>query len=191
MNSKVKQLTINYEQTDKKEEVLKRILPILLLFSFVWLNLYKGFGEISSFSDPKSGLETWSYVILTLIFSGGISYLVFELLFFVYRFLLGFSIYTFMIPKQIFKNRFRFWMIIRNMLLGAVNNLCFFFPYISHYIVIFDMLLTMLLIVCVYFSLKRKYVNELVGHLLFRALVMWIAIYEAVSVLVFVVRVLI
>ena len=157
MNNAVKQLTINYGHTDRKEEVLKRLLPILLLLSFVWLNLYTGISGISLISVSSLDVsETWVYVALSLLFSGGISYLVFELLFFVYRFLLGFSIYSFMIPKQVFQNRFRLWFILRNVLLGVLYNLCFFFPYIAIYISVFDMILTMLVVICLYFNLTEK-----------------------------------
>ena len=191
MNSPIKQLTINYEHTDAKEEFLKKLLPVLLFLSFVWLNLYTELAQAVAISvNYSTGSYSLTYVILELLFLSAISYLVFELVFFVYKFLIRFSIYTFMIPRQVLQNRFRLWMIVRNVLLGIIFNLRFFYPYIAIYLSIFDVLFTMLFAVCVYFNLAKKYVDPLVGHFLFRALSVWIAIYEGIEVLFLVLRVL-
>lgn len=191
MNAPIKQLTINYELTNKREEVLKKLLPVLLFLSFVWLNFYTEIAQsVANSVNYSAGSYFLAYLILNLLFWGAISYLVFELIFFIYQFLIKFSIYTFMIPRQVLQNRFRLWMIVRNVLLGIIFNLRFFYPYIAIYLSIFDVLFTMLFVICLYFNLAKKYVDPLVGHFLFRALSVWIAIYEGIEVLFLVLRVL-
>ena len=191
MDAVTKKLTIDYQYTTEKDKTLKRLLPFLLFLSFVWVNIYSGIMNVDSISVGASGLMTsWSYVIFSILFIAGVDYIVFELLFYVYRFLMGFSIYSFMIPKQIFINKFRLWFLIRNVLMGFVFNLRFLFPFISVYLIVVEVLFTMLSIICLYFDIARKYVDVLVGHLYFRAISICIIIYEAIKLIFAVVRVL-
>lgn len=173
---------IPFEKRKQHEKVLAVLLPIVLLLSFIWLNFYTTMTDINSsviFVRPKSPLAL--FLMGDVLLKGVFDYLVFELLFFVYRFCLGFSIYSFMIPKQVLKNKFRFWYIIRNLILGLIFNLRFFFPYFSTFSCIFEMMMNMLLVICLYFDLSREYVEPLVGQFVFKTLAVPVLVYESVK----------
>lgn len=168
---------ISFEKRKQHEKVLSVLLPIFLLLSFIWLNFYTTMTDINS--SVIFIRHEISFILFLIVFEGFFEYLIFESLFFIYRFCLGFSIYSFMIPKQVLKNKFRFWYIIRNLILGFVFNLRFFFPYFSTYSCIFEMVMNMLLVVCLYFDLSREYVEPLVGQFVFKTLAVPVLIYES------------
>ena len=137
--------TLPFAEQKKKQKVLEIVLPVFLLLSFIWLNLYTTMTDINTavhYFFPTNSLSF--YLLGNVLLKGIFDYLVFEMLFFVYRFCLGFSIYSFMIPKDVLKNKFRFWYIIRNLILGFIFNIRFFFPYFATYACIFEMLFNML-----------------------------------------------
>lgn len=174
-----------FAKEKKKQSVLAIILPVFLLLSFVWLNFYTTMTDINSavrFLNPLTSLE--AYMFGNVLIKGVFDYLIFELLFFVYRFCLGFSIYSFMIPKDVLKNKFRFWYIIRNIVLGFVFNIRFFFPYFAIYSCIFEMAMNMLLVVCLYFDLNKQYVEPLVGQFVFKTLAFPVVVYEVFEIII-------
>lgn len=177
---------VPYAKRKQKEKMLSRLLPVLLLLSFIWLNFYTTMTDINLYEKFSSVNPGAGELIADVLFVGIVDYLVFELLFFIYRFCLGFSIYSFMIPKQVLKNKFRFWYIIRNLILGIVFNVRFFFPYFSTYTCIFELLMNMLLVICLYFDLSKEYVEPLVGQFVFKTLAVPVLIYEAFEMVVLV-----
>lgn len=190
MNTKVKQLTINYGQTDRIQMILSKILPLFLYISFVWLNVYKAIAQIDRLSPIKIISNSSSYSVLYILISAIFSYVIFELLFLAYRMIIGFSIYSYTVPKQVLANKFRFWFILRNIVLGLVLNLRFFFPYINLYLLIFEIAIDLLFVICLYFSVAKKYVDPLIGHFVFRAISLPFILYEVYNVISFVVRVI-
>ena len=128
-----------------------------------------------------------TYMIFSVLFAGIFDYLIFEILFFLYRFCLGFSIYSFMIPKFALKDKFRFWYLIRNVVLGFLFNLRFFFPYIETYLCVFELVANFMLIICLYFDLSREYVEPLVGQFVFKTLAVPVVLYETYSLIMLVV----
>ena len=189
MDDPIKQISANYALENDREKRLRKFLPFLLLLSFIWLYLYESLNGITQIS-VSSDISVSISVLLSFLFSCGIAYLSFEIMFFVYRFILAFSIYTYVVPKQVFQNRFRLWFVVRNVLLGIVFNLCFIFPYISQYLVVIEILFNFLFIICFFFSISTKYVDPLIRHFLFRIVVLWVLIYEVIEALILVVRVL-
>lgn len=174
--------TLPFAEQKKKQKVLEIVLPVFLLLSFIWLNLYTTMTDINTavhYFFPTDSLSF--YLFGNVLLKGIFDYLVFEMLFFVYRFCLGFSIYSFMIPKDVLKNKFRFWYIIRNLILGFIFNIRFFFPYFATYACIFEMLFNMLLVVVLYFDLSKEYVEPLVGQFVFKTLAYPVFIYEIVE----------
>lgn len=171
------------KKQQQKEKLLSVLLPILLLISFIWLNLYTTMTNINAsviYSRPKNAFMLM--LVFDVLLKGLFDYLVFELLFFLYRFFIGFSIYSFMIPKQVLKNKFRFWYIFRNLILGLIFNIRFFVPYFAIYSCVFEILMDMILLVCLYFDLNREYVEPLVGQFVFKTLAIPFMLYETMKV---------
>jgi len=155
------------------------VLPILVLLSFVWLNLYStltGLNSVSLDIGVYGSLAT--YLGVSVFFAGLLDYIVFEILFFIYRLVLGFSIYSFMIPKNVLLDKFRIWYLVRNLLLGVIFNLRFLYPFFGTYICIFELILNMLLVIVLYFDLSKNYVEPLVGQFVFKTLAWPVFIYE-------------
>lgn len=169
----------------KKRGFFSRILPVLVMLSFVWLELYPTLTGANSISINLGSFGSLPvYLAINVIFYGLLSYLIFEFLFYVYRFCIGFSIYSFMIPKDVLIDKFRTWYLIRNIILGLIFNLRFFFPYINTYLCIFELLFNFLFILGLYFDLSKNYVEPLVGQFVFKTLSVPVIIYEVYEVIV-------
>ena len=169
----------------RKNKILIRILPVFLLLSFIWLNFYTTMTSMNTVNNDFGLFGNLpSYLIFAVLFKGIIDFGIFEILFFVYRFLLGFSLYSFMIPKDVLKIKFRFWFLVRNIILGFVFNIRFIFPYFSIYTCIFEVLMNMLFVIMLYFDLNREYVEPLVGQFVFKTLAVPFVIYQAFKMVV-------
>ena len=169
-----------------QKSILSNFLPLLVFLSFIWLNLYTSVASVTEIAL----LQGDSYLVFGIILRGVLDYLVFEFLFYIYRFLIGFSIYSFMIPKNVMKDKFRLWYLIRNLILGFLFNLRFFFPYISYYLSIFELSFNFLFIFGLYFHLEKSYVEPLVGQFVFKTLAFPVIIYEICKVVALMVGVL-
>ena len=182
----------NYEPIKIKKLVVpeqrsffsKFCLPALLFLSFVWLYLYS---TLSDLNDVFYSNETYSslplYLVISVLLVVLVEYLIFELFFFVYRLFIGFSIYSFMIPKNVLMDKFRTWYIIRNVILGLVFNFRFFFPYIDTYLIILELIMNFVFVLLLFNDLKKDYVEPLVGQYVFRTLLMPILLYEVYIVI--------
>lgn len=170
-----------FARRKKREKIWSTVLPIILLLSFIWLNFYTTMTDINTSEKFNSTNPSVAILFGDVLFKGVFDYVIFEALFFVYRFCLGFSIYSFMIPKQVLKNKFRFWYIFRNIVLGFIFNIRFFFPYFATYACIFEMLMNMVLVICLYFDLEKEYVEPLVGQFVFKTLAVPVILYEVVE----------
>ena len=179
-NNQIKQLNIDEKHIFVKPRgILGRVLPVLLFVSFLWLNFYDTLAEVNNFSTNFSGMEGAGASICFYVFIQGlIDYIVFEFLFFIYRFCLGFSIYSFMIPKYVLIDKFRGWYIVRNLVLGLFFNLRFFFPYIGTYLCVIELICNFVLIICLYYDLQKEYVEPLVGQFVFKTLALPVVLYE-------------
>lgn len=167
------------------------VLPVLLFVSFVWLNFYDTLASINSLSVNFVGMDNLALnLVFSVLVAGLIDYVIFEFLFFLYRFCLGFSIYSFMIPKYVLMDKFRFWYLLRNLVLGLIFNLRFFFPFVETYLCIFELVCNFILIICLYFNLQKEYVEPLVGQFVFKTLAFPVVIYEVYQVIVLMVGVL-
>ena len=129
-------------------------------------------------------------MFINVLIKGLVDYLVFELVFFLYRFVIGFSIYSFMIPKQVLKDKFRLWYVIRNLALGFLYNLRFAFPYFGTYLCIFELVFNFAFIIGMFFDLKRNYVEPLVGQFVFKTLAVPVVAYEIYKMIMLMVAVL-
>ncbi len=180
------QNTVNNIYIHGKKSILSSILPLLVFLSFIWLNLYTSVASVTEIAL----LQGDTYLVFGIILKGVLDYFVFEILFYIYRFLIGFSIYSFMIPKNVMKDKFRLWYLIRNVILGFLFNLRFFFPYLTVYLCIFELSFNFLFIFGLYFHLEKSYVEPLVGQFVFKTLAFPVIIYEIYRVVLLMVGVL-
>lgn len=180
------QNTANNIYIHGKKSVLSSILPLLVFLSFIWLNLYTSVASVTEIAL----LQGDTYLVFGIILKGVLDYFIFEILFYIYRFLIGFSIYSFMIPKNVMKDKFRLWYLIQNVILGFLYNLRFFFPYFTVYLCIFELCFNFLFIFGLYFHLEKSYVEPLVGQFVFKTLAFPVIIYEIYRVVLLMVGVL-
>lgn len=182
MDSTQNQLNVkNKIVLDNQRSFFSRFgLPVLLFISFVWLDLYAKLGGLNSVFYPyKEYGSLSSYLILSVLIYSVADYVIFELCFMLYRLFLSFSIYSFMIPKIVLLDNFRKCYIFRNIILGVVFNLRFLFPYINTYLCVVELIGNFLFIFCLFLSLKKKYVEPLVAHYVFKTLTIPVVLYEA------------
>ena len=92
--------------------------------------------------------------------------------------------------KNVLLNKFRIWYLVRNLILGTIFNLRFLFPYISAYLCIMEVILNFAFIIGLYFDLKKKYIEPLVGQFVFKTLALPVVLYEIYQVIVLMVGVL-
>lgn len=168
-----------------KKSWFSKFMPVLLLLSFIWLHFYTTMTNANTMTFNMGNLGSLpAYLFFDVLLMGIIDYTVFEILFFIYRFFIGFSIYSFMIPKNVLKDKFRLWYFFRNIILGLVFNLRFFLPFISVYLSIFELMLNFLFIIALYFDLSNEYVEPIVGQFVFKTLAVPVVLYEAYKVIV-------
>lgn len=172
---------------DKKTRQNTWIYKALLLLSFVWLELYPtslslvysletGYGDI--FSNLNMASIFGSVVINALISWAG-----FELLFWIYRYVLSYKIYSFIVPMDSLKAETRLYFIFRNVILGLVCNLCFLFPFLYIFEPLFDLLITLIVMIFYVKHLNNVYAETIVGHFVFKNFCYPIFIYEVFDII--------
>lgn len=163
------------------------IYIIGLILSFVWLEFYPstlafmytfeyGFGNMFSSANSLAVIEN-------VIFEGLISWVSFEIVFWIYRWVLSFKIYSFIVPLDSLKAESRLYFIIRNVFLGLVYNLCFIMPYLYSFSMFFDLLITMIVMICYAKHLNLIYGESIIGHFVFKNFCYPIIFYEAIEIL--------
>lgn len=175
---------------DKKPRKNHWIYKLMLFLSFVWLELYStslslvfsfeyGYGNV--FSDANL-----SVVISEVIVNALMSWAVFEILFWIYRYVLSFKIYSFIVPMDSLRAETRFFFIFRNVFLGIICNLCFIFPYLFSFEPFFNLLITMIVFVIYARHLNKIYSDSIVGHFVFKNFCFPVFIYELIEILCYV-----
>ena len=172
---------------DKKPRRNSFVYMALLILSFVWLEFYPstlsfvysfeyGYGDIFSNVNLSAALST-------IFINAIISWISFEILFWIYRYVLSFKIYSFIVPIDSLKAETRMYFIFRNVILGLVCNLCFLFPYLYVYEPFFDLLITMIVMVFYAKHLNAVYSESVVGHFVFKNFCYPIFIYELFEII--------
>ena len=182
--------SISIEPFMPKRSILSRLLPVFLCLSFMWLNLYEYVASSNTLGLSVGEFSPLALIVSSVLFSGLLAYAMFEILLFIYKFIVGFSVYAFLIPTSVLTDKFRLWFLVRNIILGFVFNLRIFIPYISTYLCIVEMIFNMLFVLVLYFDVAKKYIEPLVRQFVFRIMVSPIFIYEIVVIIRLVVGVL-
>ena len=171
----------------KKPRQNSKMYIVFLVVSFVWLSIYPactmfidsftyGFGDVLSQANL-------SIVIANVLVEAIAAWIGFEFLFWIYRWFLSFKIYSFVVPMDSFKAETRLYFVYRNLFLGVIYNLCFVMPYLFAYSVFFDLLITMIVLICYAKHLNANYSDTIIGHFVFKNFCYPIFIYEAIEVL--------
>lgn len=179
----------------KQEQPLSSwIYKLILYFSFVWLMIYEAESSISSnfyFNDGKVfDLASGNFFleVIVLFAQALLFWLVFEVVFWLYKGIISYKVYAFVIPLERFKADSRLYYALRNFIYGLILNLCFLFPYLYNYSLLFNMVITLGVFMVFVRHIYKNYSEPIVAHFVFKTFSFPIFCYEALSVIIFVWR---
>lgn len=174
----------------KSQYTPNHLITVLLYFSFIWVGLYPALSSIYSnfyysFGNVlDSASSVFSSVIVYVIVQAFVSWICLELIFMVYRFILSFKIYSFVLPSHKLKDEMRMFFIYRNVFLGLFLNICFIFPYLYALLGLIDLLVTMITFLCFAAHINKTYSEPLIGHFVFKSFITPVVIYEILVVVI-------
>lgn len=176
-----------YSVNVKQRSMINGWLVIFLLFlSFCFASVY-----------PATMVDTWSFkvgygdffrtenlsfLIVSVLSEALISWLFFEIIFRLYREILAYKIYSFVVPKENFKVESRLFYCYRNIIYGIFVNLCFFFPYLYLYNIFFSVIATLLMTLLYAIHIKKKYSESIIGHFVFKSFVVPLFVFEIIMI---------
>lgn len=174
---KDKIITIDNTQENKRImlSVLHKILPFVFVLSFMWLDL---FSELLVFNATTISTDITLTFITELLISGALSALFCAVIFWCYKLVLGFSLYTLLIPAFAIKDGLKWHFIIRNIIMGAFYLLCIYFPYIYNYLAVLDAIIIFMVFMMFSKRCVKLYVDKVVAPFAFKALMTPLIIYE-------------
>lgn len=174
---KDKIITIDNTKENKRilGSVLHKILPFVFVLSFMWLDL---FSELLVFNATVASTDAIVTFITELLISGAISALFCAVIFWCYKLVLNFSLYTLLIPSYAVKDGLKWHFIIRNIIMGGLYFLCIYFPFIYNYLAVADTII----IFAVFMMFSKRcaglYADRVVSPYVFKALMMPLVVYE-------------
>ena len=135
--------------------LLGRFLPVLLIVSFAFASFYNTARNISAnmlglFENSKELI-----IVVELLLIGLIEFFVYVLIMWVYKTILKTRPYFALIGERKFQETFGICYVARNIIVGAVGLLQFYFPYLALYMPIFSMVMTFVAINCTYLLLAK------------------------------------
>ncbi len=178
----------NIYGTQKKQQA-SWIYKVFLYISFVWISIYPvtstltgsfymGFGDLLNLRG-----DAFASASMLVFAEALISWIVFEFIFYIYRWFLGFKIYSFIVPSEKLKVDTRLYFTYRNIFFGLFINLCFLYPFLSVFAE-FASLVTTLITLMVYANhLNKTYAEPIVGHFVFKCFCYPVFIYEALTII--------
>lgn len=171
----------------KQNSVINGWFAIVLLFlSFCFASVY-----------PATMINTWSFklgygdflnstnmsfLVVSVLSEALISWLFFEIIFRLYREILAYRIYSFVVPKENFKVESRLFYCYRNLIYGVFINLCFIFPYLYIYNIFFSVVTTLLMTLLYAIHIKKKYSESIIGHFVFKSFVVPLFVFEIIMI---------
>ena len=163
---------------------------LLLFVTFIWASTYPAVGSIltnfvfgyGNVFDSNS--ENLSVMITYILSDALFSWIGFELLFYFYRYILAFKVYSFIVPMEQLKNETRLFYSYKNIFYGIFVNLCFLYPFIYEFIGLINLVVTMTALLIYANHLNKTYSEPLIGHFVFKCFCYPVFVYEALYVLV-------
>lgn len=172
------------------------IYKLFLYVSFVWVSLYPTTNVLlSSFYFGAGDLlnlrgDAFTSAVMLILSEALFSWFIFEIIFYIYRWFLGFKIYSFIVPAEKLKIESRVFFIYRNVFYGLFLNLCFLYPYLYTFVELASIVITFIVVLSYANHLNKTYAEPIVGHFVFKCFCYPIFIYEAISIISSVVGVL-
>ncbi len=189
-------MTDNYFMEKNEKPLRGGLVKFLLFISFIWISLYSAttslvgefywsFGNLLDFNSPN-----FSSVLMVIISEALVYWLAFEVVFYLYRYLLQFKIYSFIVPPERLKVESRTYFIYRNVFYGLMLNLCFLFPYLHIYAPLFSLITTFVTLICYSIHLNKTYAEPIIGHFVFKNFCFPVFVYQAIVLIIDVIEVL-
>ena len=140
--------------------------------------LFMAYGKLFQITSPN-----FYYEVLMLVSMSIIYVLAFEIVFFLYRYIISFKIYSFIIPIDRLKADTRLTYAFRNFLFGIYMNLCFIYPYLYSYMMLASLFFTMVILIYYVRRIYKTYSEPLISHFVFKTFVYPVFFYEILSMI--------
>ncbi len=154
--------------TSKNPNKLSTFLPYLLFVSFMWCNVYNVLSGYTAETIIQKNI--FIIVLFDLAFYAAIDFALFWLLLWVYKQYLQTKIYFFLVSPKNFEAKLKFWMIVKNLILGALYFILFSCPYLSSYFPVINLVLSFLVVFLTYISLNAE-IGVLFKHLFYKMVI--------------------
>ena len=149
----------------------KLSLPVLIASFFIFafgeallsVNLLNMVAPTVVESSPLFAL------ILEVVLIGFLAFLIFEILFFIYKFIAGLSIFSYLIPALAYKKSFYYAMSARNLIMGLLRVIMLVFPFTYIYSLIVDLVVLFVCFIFAVLKLVKNYCNDLIAPFVFRS----------------------
>lgn len=193
----VKELSVINRDIDNREQnkKIRKFLPFLVFVSFIWLLLFESYSQSSLlagsyFLEGVSELSGTEYYIMNILLLVLSEWIWFEIIYYFYRTLVSFSLFAHTIPRKLFENKAREFIIYRNLILGLFMNAMFFFPYIGSMLLIIELIVDFSVFVLFFRSVSRETVSIMILPNVLKSYFVPFALIELVHVIIQVVGVL-
>lgn len=172
MKSETVYVSVDKENERLKASLLFKLCPILLILSFAiysMVDTLSSFNEMALVNDSLLDLGMVSLYCEAMI-NGLIYWLIFELIFFVYRFVIGFNLFGYIIPTAAVWIYFRCGYAIKNVVVGCISMFLFvFFPYAYEFNILVDLIFTFIVFIIIMVKMLRRYSFSLINQYVFKA----------------------
>ena len=161
----------------------------VLLISFAWCSCYSVENTLSPYLFTtygkifQFGSQNFLYEMVILLSVSVIYTLAFELIFYFYRYVIAFRVYSYIIPVDRFKADARLTYALRNFFFGIFTNLCFLYPYLQTFEIFVGLFFTMLTLILLALRINKTYGEPLVAHFVFKTFMYPIFLYEIVTMI--------
>lgn len=173
-------ITENMSKIGKKS-TFEKLLPYLLIVSYAWLYFFSEIRDINAtmFESQTAYIST---LALSLIFLGVCEYGLLLVVLWIYRSIMSLRPYFYLVSVRQFNSHIKFWIIIKNLVIGALNLILFALPYLEIYMQIIELIMGFLVIVCTYFSLQKN-IDAMFRHMYFKLMIYPWFVYQIISIL--------
>ena len=178
-----------YKNYINKRRVSSKLYIFLLYLSFLWANFfYASSTLVENFIFSYGNLfsltnDMFFYNFLYIIMYAGMSLLMFEAAFWIYRTILSYKVYTFVVPADKFRIDCRMFFAIRNIFYGIFANMCFLYPFLSTYLELISVVSIIIIVIVFAYHVQKTYSEPLIAHFVFKNFSMPVIVYEIILTL--------
>ncbi len=181
--------SLGYFEISKKKSLGGWFYKLLLFVSFLFIDFYiesssAGIMAVLAGKNLIGSTNTFMYVLGLTAVEALIDWLILELILWLYRTILAFKIYSFVVPEQKLKNECRMFFAIKNFVLAIIVNLCFEFPYLYSFIEFFNIFLLLIMLVVFAWYVQKKYSQPLISHFVFKCFCYPVFLFECIVLLI-------